>query len=110
MLFVYNLGFLFSDLIVVLKQKMPFNSHTASLAGKKLKRVKSKIAPNIQDRLDLLAAENLDYLLGHIDELNNSEHIKLTQLVLYYTLPKHGTRPAEPLPGHEDLPLFVEDV
>ena len=89
---------------------MPFNSHTASLAGKKSKRGKSKIAPNIQDRLDLLAAENLDYLLSHLDELTNSERIKLTQILLSYTAPKYGTRPPEPLPGYEDLPLFVEDV
>ena len=72
---------------------MPFNSHTASLAGKKSKRGKSKIAPNIQDRLDLLAAENLDYLLSHLDELTNSERIKLTQIILNYTTPKSGTRP-----------------
>ena len=58
---------------------MPFNSQTASLAGKKSKRGKSKITPNIQDRLDLLAAENLDYLLSHLDELTNAERIKLTQ-------------------------------
>jgi len=89
---------------------MPFNSHTASLAGKKSKRGKSKLTPDIQDRLDLLAAENLDYLLSHLDELSNSERIKLTQLLLSYTVPKHGTRPPEPLPGYEDLPLFVEDV
>ena len=89
---------------------MPFNSHTASLAGKKSKRGKSKLTPDIQDRLDVLAAENLDYLLSHLDELNNSERIKLTQLLLSYTVPKQGTRPPEPLPGHEDLPLFVEDV
>ena len=48
---------------------MPFNSHTASLACKKSKREKSKITPNIQDRLDLLAAENLDYLLSHLEQL-----------------------------------------
>jgi len=89
---------------------MPFNSHTASLAGKKSKRGKSKLTPDIQDRLDLLAAENLDYLLSHLDKLNNTERIKLTQLLLAYTAPKYGTRPPEPLPGHEDLPLFVEDV
>ena len=89
---------------------MPFNSHTASLAGKKSKRGKSKLTPDIQERLDLLAAENLDYLLGHLDELTNAERIKLTQMLLSYTAPKYGTRPPEPLPGHEDLPLFVEDV
>jgi len=89
---------------------MPFNSQTASLAGKKSKRGKSKITPNIQDRLDLLAAENLDYFLGHLDELTNVERIKLTQMLLSYTAPKYGTRPPEPLPGYEDLPLFVEDV
>ena len=72
---------------------MPFNSHTASLAGKKSKREKSKITPNIQDRLDLLAAENLDYFLGHLDELTNVERIKLTQMLLSYTAPKYGTRP-----------------
>jgi len=78
---------------------MPFNSYTASLVGKKSKRGKSKLTPDIQDRLDLLATENLDYLLSHLDELNNSERIKLTQLLLCYTVPKHGTRPTEPLPG-----------
>lgn len=89
---------------------MPFDSHTASLAGKKSKRGKSKLTPDIRDRFNLLAAENLDYLLVHLDELNNTERIKLTQLLLTYTAPKYGTRPPEPLPGHEDLPLFVEDV
>ena len=79
---------------------MPFNSHTASLAGKKSKRGKSKITPNIQERLDLLAAENLDYLLGHLDKLTNTERIKLTQILLSYTAPKYGTRPPEPLPGY----------
>ena len=89
---------------------MPFNSHTASLAGKKSKRGKSKITPNIQDRLDLLASENLDYLLGHLNELSNSERIKLTQILLSYTALKYGTRPPESLPGHEDQPLFIEDI
>ena len=79
---------------------MPFNSHTASLAGKKSKRGKSKITPNIQDRLDLLASENLDYLLGHLNELSNSERIKLTQILLSYTALKYGTRPPESLPGN----------
>mgnify|MGYP001375459849 CR=1 FL=1 len=89
---------------------MPFNSHTASLPGKKSKRGKSKLTPNIQDRLDVLATENLDYLLSHLDELTNAEQLKLTQFLLTYTVPKYGTRPSEPLPGHEDLPLFAEDV
>jgi hypothetical protein len=89
---------------------MPFNSYTASLAGKKSRRGKSKITPTIEDKLDLLVSENLDYLLGHLDELTNSERIKLTQMLLSYTVPKYGTRPPEPIPGYEDLPLFVEDV
>jgi hypothetical protein len=110
LLFVYNLGLLIGGLIVVLKQKMPFNSHTASLAGKKSRRGKSKITPTIEDKLDLLVSENLDYLLGHLDELTNSERIKLIQMLLSYIAPKYGTRPPEPLPGYEDLPLFVEDV
>ena len=92
------------------KKNMPFNSHTASIAGKKSKRGKSKLTPNIQDKLDLLASENLDHLLSHLDELNNSERIKLTQILLSYTAPKYGTRPPEPLPGYEDQPLFIEDI
>ena len=92
------------------KAKMPFNSHTASLAGKKSKRGKSKFTSSIKDKMDLVVSENLDYLLGHLDVLTNSERIKLTQLILAYTAPKYGTRPTEPLPGYEDLPLFVEDV
>jgi hypothetical protein len=54
---------------------MPFNSNTASLAGKKSKRGKSNFAPTIEDKLDLLVSENLDYLLGNLDELSNSKRI-----------------------------------
>jgi hypothetical protein len=89
---------------------MPFNSETARLAGKKSKRGKSKLTPNIQDKLDLLASENLDYLLSHLNEFSNSERIKLTQILLSYTAPKYGIRPAEPLHGYEDQPLFIEDI
>ena len=89
---------------------MPFNSDTARQAGKKSRRGKSKLTPNIQDKLDLLASENLDYLLSHLDELSNSQRIKLTQILLSYTAPKYGTRPPEPLPGFEDQPLFLEDI
>ena len=88
---------------------MPFNSHTASLAGKKSKRGKSKIAPNIQDRLDLLVLENLDYLLSHLDELKNSERIKLIQTVLAFTTPKYGTRPASSIEEeNHDKPFIIE--
>ena len=90
---------------------MPFNSHTASLAGKKSKRGKSKITPNIQDRLDLLAAENLDYLLSHLGELTNAERIKLTQIILNYTTPKRGTRPAHStLQEDKDEPFIIEII
>ena len=87
---------------------MPFNSHTARLAGKKSKRGKSKITPNIEDKLDLLVSENLDYLLSHLDELKNSERIKPVQTLLAFTTPKYGTRPAPPHPDDVDLPLFIE--
>lgn len=89
---------------------MPFNSHTASLAGKKSKRGKLKLTPTIEDKLDLLVSENLNYLLGHLDGLTNSERIKLTQILLSYTAPKYGTRPPESHPVHEDLPLFIEEI
>ena len=86
---------------------MPFNSNTARLAGKKSKRGKSKITPNIQDRLDLLAAENLDYLLSHLDELTNAERIKLTQIILNYTTPKSGTRPAASIVEEDQEKPFI---
>ena len=63
---------------------MPFNSHTASLAGKKSKRGKSKLTPDIQDRLDLLAAENLDYHLSHLDKLNTSDLTDLLNMHIKY--------------------------
>ena len=87
---------------------MPFNSHTASIAGKKSKRRKSKLTPTVEDKLDLLVSENLSYLLGHLDELTNSERIKLTQMTLNYIVPKYGTRSAPPHPDDVDLPLFIE--
>jgi len=88
---------------------MPFNSHTASLAGKKPKRGKSKITPNIQDRLDLLATENLDYLLSHLGELTNAERIKLTQIILNHTTPKSRIRPAySTLQENVDEPFIIE--
>ena len=90
---------------------MPFNSHTASLAGKKSKRGKSKPTPTIDDKLDLLAAENLDYLLSHLDELTNTERIKLTQIILNYTTPKSGTRPAHStLQEDRDEPFIIEII
>ena len=90
---------------------MPFNSYTASLAGKKSKRGKSKLSPNIQDKLDLLVSENIDCLLGSLDELSNSEKIKLIQILLNYTVPKIISKPMD-FSGqhHEDLPLFVDDI
>ena len=90
---------------------MPFNSHTASLAGNQSKRGKSNIAQDIQDRLDLLTAENLDYLLSHLDELTNAERIKLTQIILNYTTPKSGTRPAHStLQEDRDEPFIIEII
>ena len=63
---------------------MPFNSHTASLSGKKSKRGKSKLTPDIQDRLDFLAAENLDYHLSHLDKLNTSDLTDLLNMHIKY--------------------------
>jgi hypothetical protein len=43
-----------------------------------------------------------------LDELKNSERIKLIQTLLAFTTPKYGTRPAPPHPDDIDLPLFIE--
>ena len=61
---------------------MPFNSYTAFIAGKKSKRGKSNLTPNIQDKLDLSDSEKLHSHVGHQNELSNSERIKLTQILL----------------------------
>jgi len=87
---------------------MPFNSHTARLAGKKSKRGKSKITPSILDRLELLATENLDFLLSNLDQLTNSERIKLTQILLGYTVSKMGTRPPDVPEEELDQPFIIE--
>ena len=90
---------------------MPFNSYTASLAGKKSRRGKSKLSPNIQDKLDLLVSENIDCLLSSLNELTNSEKIKLVQILLNYTAPKIVSKPMDYSGQHyEDLPLFVDDI
>lgn len=90
---------------------MPFNSYTASLAGTKSKRGKSKITPSIQDKLDLLVSENLDCLLGSLNELSNSEKIKLVQILLNYTAPKIVSKVINNDDSHaEDLPLFIDDI
>ena len=72
---------------------MPFNSHTASLAGKKSRRGKSNITPSIKDKMDLVVSENLDHLLSHMNELSNSERIRLIQVLLSYVKPKFDRRP-----------------
>ena len=90
---------------------MPFNSDTARLAGKKSRRGKSKITPSIQDKLDLLVSENLDCLLGSLNELSNSEKIKLVQILLNYTAPKVVSKVINNDDSHaEDLPLFIDDI
>ena len=38
--------------------------------------------------MDLVVSENLDHLLGHMDELSNSERIRLIQVLLSYVKPK----------------------
>lgn len=90
---------------------MPFNSQSARLAGKKSKRGKSKIIPSIQDKLDLLVSENLDCLLGSLNELSNSEKIKLVQILLNYTAPKIVSKVINNDDSQtEDLPLFIDDI
>lgn len=77
----------------------------------KSKRGKSKITPSIHDKLDLLVSENLDCLLGSLNELSNSEKIKLVQIFLNYTAPKIVSKVINNDNSHaEDLPLFIDDI
>ena len=68
---------------------MPFNSKTAREAGKKSKRGPSKsLEPNVQEKFNLFHEALLDDLLLNINELTQTEKIKLFTTMSQYILPK----------------------
>ena len=68
---------------------MPFNSESAREAGKKSKRGPSKsLEPNVQEKFNLFHEALLDDLLLNINELTQTEKIKLFTTMSQYILPK----------------------
>ena len=68
---------------------MPFNSESAREAGKKSKRGPSKsLEPNVQEKFNLFHEALLDDLLLNINELTQTEKVKLFTTMSQYILPK----------------------
>ena len=66
-----------------------FTKETASAAGKKSKRGPSKkLEPNVQEKFNLFYESLLDDLLINVNELTQSEKVKLFTTMSQYILPK----------------------
>ena len=66
-----------------------FTKETASAAGKKSKRGPSKkLEPNIQEKFNLFYESLLDDLLINVNELSQTEKVKLFTTMSQYILPK----------------------
>lgn len=71
---------------------MPFNSESASAAGRKSKRGKNKqLDPTIKDKIQILYESVLVDLIVHIKDLSNFDKLKLVQPLSNYLLPKTKT-------------------
>jgi hypothetical protein len=66
---------------------MPFNSDTAREAGKKSKRGKARLGQELKERLELLFNELIESI--KIEELSNSDRVRLLGIVCSYILPKY---------------------
>ena len=66
-----------------------FTKETARAAGKKSKRGPSKkLEPNVQEKFNLFYESLLDDLLINVNELTQSEKVKLFTTMSQYILPK----------------------
>ena len=66
-----------------------FTKETARAAGKKSKRGPSKkLEPNIQEKFNLFYESLLDDLLINVNELTQTEKVKLFTTMSQYILPK----------------------
>ena len=65
-----------------------FTSETARLAGQKSKRGKAKLEPILQDAIEVLFTEGVSILYERRHELNNSQLLKMTQVLANYVVPK----------------------
>lgn len=81
---------------------MPFNSDTASEAGKKSKRGKARLAQELKERLEQLSNELIESI--KIDELSSSDRVRLLGIVCSYILPKYKAATA---PDSKDEPKDI---
>ena len=65
-----------------------FTAETARVAGQKSKRGKAKLEPILQDAIEVLFTEGVSILYERRHELNNSQLLKMTQVLAKYVLPK----------------------
>ena len=65
-----------------------FTSETARIAGQKSKRGKAKLEPILQDAIEVLFTEGISILYERRHELNNSQLLKMTQVLANDVVPK----------------------
>ena len=65
-----------------------FTTETARAAGQKSKRGKAKLEPILQDAIEVLFTEGVSILYERRHELNNSQLLKMTQVLANYVVPK----------------------
>ena len=68
---------------------MPFNSQSASEAGKKSRRGKSLVSSLLKEQFETLTDRIITEI--QLEDLNNSERIAMLRLMLPYILPKAQT-------------------
>ena len=68
---------------------MPFNSQSASEAGKKSRRGKSLVSSLLKEQFETLTDRIITEI--QLEDLNNSERISILRLMLPYILPKAQT-------------------
>ena len=87
---------------------MPFNSDTAREAGKKSKRGKARLGQELKEKLEQLSNEIVETI--KIEELSNSEKVRLLATVCSYILPKYKAATApDPRGEPNDITIRIID-
>ena len=84
-----------------------FTSETARIAGQKSKRGKAKLEPILQDAIEVLFTEGVSILYERRHELNNSQLLKMTQVLANYVVPKAKPQLDRWSQGYKDMPWDI---
>lgn len=87
---------------------MPFNSDTAREAGKKSKRGKARLGQELKEKLEQLSNEIVETI--KIEELSNSEKVRLLATVCSYILPKYKASNALDLNKESDSDITIRII